>query len=140
MKDSDDGPVIWFALADAQWSLGRLEDRVRDAAIRNIDEGSSLDRWRASRVPHTPAAPPMPDPGRWVGQPPTALSVLPSRRQRAAHWLPRLNSLTTATRLPRINGYPAASVPSTISSIAPMPWTAANALSRNENLESLQHR
>ncbi|RPI81446.1 MAG: hypothetical protein EHM42_10590, partial [Planctomycetaceae bacterium] len=46
MKDSDDGPVIWFALADTQWSLGRLEDRVRDAAIRLIDDGSSLDRWR----------------------------------------------------------------------------------------------
>ena len=38
----------------------------------------------ASRVPHTPAAPPMPDPGRWVRQPPAALSVLPLRRQRAA--------------------------------------------------------
>ena len=46
MKDSDDGPVIWFAFADTQWRLGRLEDRVRDAAIRIIDSGSSLDRWR----------------------------------------------------------------------------------------------
>ena len=46
LKDSDDGPVIWFALADTQWSLGRLEDRVRDEAIRIIDEGTSLDRWR----------------------------------------------------------------------------------------------
>ena len=46
MKDSDDGPVIWFALADTQWTLGRLEDRVRDAAIKIIDDGSSLDRWR----------------------------------------------------------------------------------------------
>jgi hypothetical protein len=46
MKDSDDGPGIWFALADTQWTLGRLEDRVRDAAIKIIDDGSSLDRWR----------------------------------------------------------------------------------------------
>ena len=46
MKDTDDGPVIWFALAETQWQLGRLEDRVRDAAIRLIDDGSSLDRWR----------------------------------------------------------------------------------------------
>ncbi len=45
MKDSDDGPVIWFALADTQWTLGRLEDRVRDAVIKIIDDGSSLDRW-----------------------------------------------------------------------------------------------
>ena len=48
MKDSDDGPVIWFALADTQWTLGRLEERVRDAAIKIIDEGTSLDRWRES--------------------------------------------------------------------------------------------
>ncbi len=46
MKDSDDGPVIWFALAETQWKLGRLEDRVRDKVIEIIDSGSSLDRWR----------------------------------------------------------------------------------------------
>ncbi|MFO0904050.1 MAG: hypothetical protein U0939_13685 [Pirellulales bacterium] len=46
LKDSDDGPVIWFALADAQWTLGRLDPRVRDAAIRLIDDESSLDRWK----------------------------------------------------------------------------------------------
>jgi hypothetical protein len=37
---------VWFALADTQWKLGRLEDRVRDKAIEIIDDGSSLDRWR----------------------------------------------------------------------------------------------
>ncbi len=46
MKDSDDGPVIWFALAETQWKLGRLEDRVRDKVIEIIDSGASLDRWR----------------------------------------------------------------------------------------------
>lgn len=46
LKDSDDGPVVWFALADTQWTLGRLEDRVRDKAVSLIDDGSSLDRWR----------------------------------------------------------------------------------------------
>ena len=44
-------------------------------------------------------------PGRWVAQPPAALSLLPSRPQRAAHWLPRRNGLTTATRFHRMDGY-----------------------------------
>jgi hypothetical protein len=46
LEDSDDGPTIWFALADTQWKLGRLEKRVRDKAIEIIKDGSSLDRWR----------------------------------------------------------------------------------------------
>jgi hypothetical protein len=46
LKDSDEGPLIWMVLAETQWKLGRLEDRVRDKAIRIIDDGSSLDRWR----------------------------------------------------------------------------------------------
>lgn len=46
LKDSDDGPTIWFALADTQWKLGQLEDRVRDKAVSIIDDGSSLDRWQ----------------------------------------------------------------------------------------------
>ena len=46
LGDPDDGPVAWFALADTQWALGRLEDRVRDKAVALIGDGSSLDRWR----------------------------------------------------------------------------------------------
>lgn len=46
LKDSDDGPIVWFVLADTQWTLGRLEDRVRDKAVALIDDESSLDRWR----------------------------------------------------------------------------------------------
>jgi len=46
MKDPDDGPVIWFALAETQWGLGRLEARVRDMAIEHIDNGTALERWK----------------------------------------------------------------------------------------------
>jgi hypothetical protein len=46
LDDSDDGPTVWFALADTQWKLGRLEPRVQKRAISLIDKGSSLDRWR----------------------------------------------------------------------------------------------
>lgn len=36
LRDSDDGPIIWLALADTQWRLGRLEDVVRDKASRSL--------------------------------------------------------------------------------------------------------
>jgi hypothetical protein len=45
LNDSDDGPTIWFALADTQWKLGRLNAHVRNQALRLIEDGSSLDRW-----------------------------------------------------------------------------------------------
>jgi hypothetical protein len=45
LDDSDDGPTVWFALADTQWKFGRLEDRVRKQAMTIIDDGSSLARW-----------------------------------------------------------------------------------------------
>ena len=46
LNDSDDGPIVWFALADTQWKLGRLEPRVKKQAIKLVDDGSSLDRWK----------------------------------------------------------------------------------------------
>src|SRR5262245_23045535 len=44
--DADEGPVFWVALALTQHKLGRLEERVRREALRAIDEGLALDRWR----------------------------------------------------------------------------------------------
>jgi len=45
IEDPEDGPVFWFALADTQWNLGRLEDHVKERALYHIDEGSDLKRW-----------------------------------------------------------------------------------------------
>jgi hypothetical protein len=45
LQDPDVGPVFWLALAATQWKLGRLEDRVRQAALDVIDSGSDLARW-----------------------------------------------------------------------------------------------
>jgi hypothetical protein len=36
---------FWLALADTQWKLGRLEERVRDKALALIDTGQDLARW-----------------------------------------------------------------------------------------------
>ncbi len=45
IDDEDDGPVFWLALAATQWKLGRLEDHVKEQALRVIDSGAGLARW-----------------------------------------------------------------------------------------------
>jgi len=46
VADTDEGPVFWLALAVTQHKLGRLEDRVAKEAMRVLDHGLGLDRWR----------------------------------------------------------------------------------------------
>ena len=46
LADDETAPIVWLALATAQSRVGRLEDRVRDEAIRVIDDGTDLLRWR----------------------------------------------------------------------------------------------
>ena len=41
---------VWLALAVTQWSLGRLEERVRDAALAAIDDGSAVTAWLGSKA------------------------------------------------------------------------------------------
>jgi hypothetical protein len=43
--DANEEPVLWLALAAAQFRLGRLEDEVRDRALAVIDSGRGLTRW-----------------------------------------------------------------------------------------------
>ena len=45
LSDPDDAPVFWFALADTQWNLGRLEDLVKEQALYHLREGADLRRW-----------------------------------------------------------------------------------------------
>ncbi len=45
LDDPDEGSPFWLALADTQWRAGRLEDRVRDRALRIIRDGSDLARF-----------------------------------------------------------------------------------------------
>lgn len=39
--------MFWFALADTQWNLGRLEDFVREQALHHIRDGHDVKRWAA---------------------------------------------------------------------------------------------
>jgi hypothetical protein len=42
--------TVWLALAVTQWTLGRLEARVRDAALAAIDDGSAATAWLGAKA------------------------------------------------------------------------------------------
>ena len=45
-NDSDDGPLLWLALADVQWTCGALTSEVLNHVQSDFDSGRSLDAWR----------------------------------------------------------------------------------------------
>ena len=47
LNDADDKILIWLALADTQWRTGRLEEFVKTKALKLLDQGADLERWRA---------------------------------------------------------------------------------------------
>lgn len=53
LKDPDDAPVFWLALAATQWKYGRLERKVLQHALNAIDGGSTLSRWVARSKEYT---------------------------------------------------------------------------------------
>jgi hypothetical protein len=55
-KDPDMAAVFWLALAVTQWKCGRLEDRVKQAALRAIEDGSALRLWHGSPLERKRAA------------------------------------------------------------------------------------
>ncbi len=46
ISDFEEASVFWFALADTQWNLGRLEDKVKETALKYILSGDDLERWK----------------------------------------------------------------------------------------------
>lgn len=50
ISDPDDAPVFWFALADTQWNLGRLENLVKEQALKHIHTRYNLSRWEAKNT------------------------------------------------------------------------------------------
>lgn len=49
ISDSEEASVFWFALADTQWNLGRLEDKVKETALKHILLGDDLERWKIEK-------------------------------------------------------------------------------------------
>lgn len=48
LKDTDEAPVFWLAIADTGWRLGRLDEEARQNALRVIESGKDLARWETS--------------------------------------------------------------------------------------------
>ncbi len=46
LADPEEASVFWFALADTQWTLGRLEKLVKERALYYIHEGYGVKRWK----------------------------------------------------------------------------------------------
>jgi hypothetical protein len=46
LADDDESVNVWLALAATQFKLGRLSDFVRDRALRVIEQGADLAKWR----------------------------------------------------------------------------------------------
>lgn len=44
IEDSDEAPVFWLALADTMWKLGRLTEKVKKEAKKNIK--LNLKNWK----------------------------------------------------------------------------------------------
>ena len=45
INDTDNGPLFWIALADAQWTYGGLESQVLQRVQDDFNSGRGLDRW-----------------------------------------------------------------------------------------------
>lgn len=48
LADPDVFPIFWLVLADVQWHLGKLQDRVKYEAIKVLENGSDLFRWSSA--------------------------------------------------------------------------------------------
>lgn len=46
--DSDDGPLLWLALAHCQWTYGAVSAEVLGHVTADLDAGAGLERWADS--------------------------------------------------------------------------------------------
>src|SRR5437016_10055019 len=50
VDDSDEGPVIYLALAALQLEQNALDEDIRKRALEIIDTGEGMDRWEEEEV------------------------------------------------------------------------------------------
>lgn len=48
LNDSDDGPAVWFGLANVQWDYGRLLPYVKEKALEALECREHLERYMES--------------------------------------------------------------------------------------------
>lgn len=49
LSNPNEKTVFWFALADCQWKLGRIDERTIQTALRLIENEEDLGRWNTAR-------------------------------------------------------------------------------------------
>lgn len=49
LDDADEAPVVWLAIADAAWRLGRPHAQATAEALRIIEDGVNLRRWPSAK-------------------------------------------------------------------------------------------
>ncbi|MDR3572450.1 MAG: hypothetical protein P4L50_01195 [Anaerolineaceae bacterium] len=49
LSDPDISSVFWLVLADVQWNLGKLQEKVKQEAIKVIENSSDLIRWSSNQ-------------------------------------------------------------------------------------------
>ena len=45
LSDDVDAPLVWYALAETQWKMGRLMPEVKENALKWIDKNGGIDPW-----------------------------------------------------------------------------------------------
>jgi hypothetical protein len=48
LEDDDEQPLLWFALAETQWKVGRLMPDVKEEALSWIEKRGGLEQWEES--------------------------------------------------------------------------------------------
>jgi hypothetical protein len=46
LRDEDDGPLVWLALAHVQWKYGEVTPRISERVRADFRAGRGLERWR----------------------------------------------------------------------------------------------
>jgi len=49
LGDEDDEPLVWFALAETQWKVGRLTPEVKEKALQWIGSNGGIELWEESK-------------------------------------------------------------------------------------------
>ena len=50
IKDEDDAPIFWIALADVQWTYGRLEPAVKEKALYYLKSKRDCIKWNLDEL------------------------------------------------------------------------------------------
>jgi len=50
IKDKDEGPLIYFSLAELQMEKGILEINIKEKCLECLKNGTSMDRWISSGI------------------------------------------------------------------------------------------